>query len=130
MKRGGIINAPLAGAIARLGHTDTIVVADAGLPIPPGVPVVDLAVVYGQPTFTSVLDALLADAVFEHAWVSRQADDWPCGGWVDSRLGFAAERVDHPDLKAMVANCRLAIRTGEDTAYSNVILRCGVPFAV
>jgi D-ribose pyranose/furanose isomerase RbsD len=44
MKRGGILNAQLAGALARLGHTDTLVVCDAGLPIPPGSEVVDLAV--------------------------------------------------------------------------------------
>jgi len=27
-------------------------------------------------------------------------------------------------------NAPLVIRTGEDTAYANVILRCGLPFAV
>ncbi|HKZ27462.1 MAG TPA: RbsD/FucU domain-containing protein, partial [Rubrobacteraceae bacterium] len=43
MRRGGILNAQLAGALARLGHTDTLVVCDAGLPIPPGSEVVDLA---------------------------------------------------------------------------------------
>lgn len=130
MKRSGIINAPLAGAIARLGHTDLVVIGDAGLPIPPHVPVVDLAVIYGLPRFTDVLDAFLGDVVAEHAWVSREADDWPAGAWVDDRLGFAAERLDHGDLKALVGDCRLAIRTGEDTAFSNVVLRCGVPFAV
>ena len=36
MRRGGILNAQLAGALAQLGHTDTLVVCDAGLPIPPG----------------------------------------------------------------------------------------------
>lgn len=130
MKRTGIINAPLSGALARLGHTDLVVVADAGLPIPPHVPVVDLALVYGQPTFTSVLDALLSEIVVEHAYVSAPADDWPCGAWVDDRLDAPAERLAHEDLKALVGDCRLAVRTGEDTAYSNVILRCGVPFAV
>jgi len=30
----------------------------------------------------------------------------------------------------MVNTAQLVIRTGEDTAYSHVILRCGVPFAV
>jgi D-ribose pyranase len=36
MKRGGILNSRLAGATARLGHTDLVVVCGAGLPIPPG----------------------------------------------------------------------------------------------
>ena len=130
MKRHGIINAPLSGHLARLGHTDLVVVADAGLPVASHVPVVDLALVYGQPTFTSVLDALVAEMVFEYAWVSAPADDWPAGAWVDKRLDAPAVRIDHLDFKAMVNTAHLVIRTGEDTAYSNVILRCGVPFAV
>ncbi len=130
MKRHGIINAPLSGHLARLGHTDLVVVADAGLPVAAHVPVVDLALVYGQPRFADVLDALVAEMVFEHAWVSAPADDWPAGSWVDERLDSPAERIGHLDFKAMVNTAQLVIRTGEDTAYSNVILRCGVPFAV
>ena len=49
MKRRGILNDALSGALARLGHTDTVVVADCGLPRPPGVAVVDLALVFGVP---------------------------------------------------------------------------------
>lgn len=128
MKRSGIINAPLAGHLARLGHTDLVVLADAGLPVPAHVPVVDLAVVFGLPRFTDVLDALLAEIVVEHAWVSEPADRTPAGRWVDDRLDRPAERVPHDQLKAQVSGARLVIRTGEDTPYANVVLRCGVPF--
>lgn len=130
MKRRGIINAPLSGHLARLGHTDLVVVADAGLPVPPHVPVVDLALVFGKPTFVDVLDALLDEIVVEHAWISADADTRPPASWVDSRLEQPAERIPHPELKAMVGDARLVVRTGEDTAYANVVLRCGVPFAV
>ena len=129
MERSGILNAPLAGRLARLGHTDLVVVADAGLPVPADVPVVDLAVVLGLPRFTDVLDALLAEIVVEHAWVSAPADDGPAG-WVDARLAAPAVRLPHEELKAMVGTARLVVRTGEDTASANVVLRCGVPFAV
>ena len=130
MKRSGIINAPLAGRLARLGHTDLVVVADAGLPVPSHVPLVDLALVYGLPRFTDVLGALLDEIVVEHAWVSREADGTPAGAWIDDAVGSTAERVDHADLKALVGSAQLVVRTGEDTAYANVVLRCGVPFAV
>jgi len=33
MKKGNLINQPLSSLIASLGHTDEIVIADAGLPI-------------------------------------------------------------------------------------------------
>ena len=36
MKKTGILNADIAAVVARLGHLDTIIVADAGLPIPTG----------------------------------------------------------------------------------------------
>ena len=39
-------------------------------------------------------------------------------------LGF----VSHEELKRMVEGTKLVVRTGEATPYSNVILRCGVPF--
>ena len=34
MKKVGIINQPISSVISGLGHTDTITIADAGLPIP------------------------------------------------------------------------------------------------
>jgi D-ribose pyranase len=128
MKRFGIINAPLAGRLARLGHTDLVVVADAGLPVPAHVPVVDLAVVYGVPRFTDVLGPLLAELVVEAAWMATEADRSPAGAWIDDALAFPAERVEHADLKAMAHEARVVVRTGEATPYANVVLRCGVPF--
>ena len=58
MKKSGILHAELAGHLARLGHTDQFLVVDSGFPVPPGVPVVDLRVVYGLPGFAPVLTAV------------------------------------------------------------------------
>ena len=58
MKKSGLLNPQLCAAVARLGHTQTFVVADAGLPIPHEVPVIDLAVVLGTPRFQEVFDAI------------------------------------------------------------------------
>ena len=49
MKKSGIINAQLARLIASAGHFDKIALCDAGLPIPKGVEIIDLAVVTGLP---------------------------------------------------------------------------------
>lgn len=35
MTRDGILNAQLLSAIAHCGHTQTLVICDAGLPLPP-----------------------------------------------------------------------------------------------
>ncbi len=47
MKRTALMNAPLSAAIARLGHTDLLLVADGGLPIPAEPERIDLALVAG-----------------------------------------------------------------------------------
>ncbi|HEX4993113.1 MAG: RbsD or FucU transport [Rubrobacteraceae bacterium] len=128
MKREGIINAELAGALARLGHTDHVVVCDAGLPIPPGPEVVDLAFRFGVPSFETVLSGLLEELVVEGATAAEEVERNPRSyELLTSRLpdlGF----VSHEELKRMVEGTKLVVRTGEATPYSNVILRCGVPF--
>jgi len=62
MKKRGIINAQLAGLIAGLGHKDTFMIGDGGMPIPKGVEIVDLALCGGVPTFRQVMDAVLDEA--------------------------------------------------------------------
>ncbi len=129
MKRAGIINAKLAGELARLGHTDCVVVCDAGLPIPPGPKVVDLAFRFGVPTFETVLSGLLEELVVEGATAAEEVVEGnpPSYELLTSRLPDLG-LVPHGELKRMVVGAKLVVRTGEDTPYSNVILRCGVPF--
>jgi D-ribose pyranase len=128
VKRSGIINAKLAGALAGLGHTDQVVVCDAGLPLPPGPEVVDLALRFGVPSFGVVLSALLEELVVEGATAAEEVERNPRSHeYLTANLpdlGF----VPHEELKRMVAGAKLVVRTGEATPYSNVILRCGVPF--
>jgi D-ribose pyranase len=129
VKKGGILNEALAGALARLGHTDLVVVADCGLPRPPGVPVVDLAVTFGVPTFAQVVDLLAGEIVVEQATVAAEARESNPEALRLLAARFGEPRwVWHEELKAETAECRLFVRTGEATPYANVILRCGVPF--
>lgn len=129
MKRSGILHAELSGALARLGHTDELVVADCGLPIPPGPAVVDLAFTFGVPSFLDVLDGLLAELVVERAVMAGEVDDANpvCAAAIVQRLP-AVHRVPHTEFKLRTAATRLVVRTGEATPFANVLLRCGVPF--
>ena len=128
MKRDGIINAKLAGALAALGHTDFVVICDAGLPIPPGPAVVDLAFRFGVPSFETVLTGLLEELVVEGATAAEEIERNPSSyELLKTRLPDLG-LVPHEELKRIVARAKLVVRTGEATPYSNVILRCGVPF--
>ena len=128
MKRKGIINARLAGSLAALGHTDHVVVCDAGLPMPAGPEVVDLAFRYGVPSFDSVLLGLLEELVVEGATAAEEVEGNARSCEFLKRSLPDLDFVPHEQLKRMAAGAKLVVRTGEATPYSNVILRCGVPF--
>ena len=123
MKKSGLLNPDLCYAIARLGHTDTWAVADCGLPIPEHVEIIDLALVFGIPTLEQVLNALKPEVVVEGAVIAEGAPERICE-MVDTDV----EVVTHEELKAQLAECAFVIRTGETTAYANVIFKSGVAF--
>ncbi|MER7484206.1 D-ribose pyranase [Streptomyces sp. NPDC126510] len=129
MQRNGIIHRELAGLIAGLRHTDTFVISDAGLPLAPDTPVVDLGYRYGQPPFLDVLQTVLNEIVVEHSWVTDKIREVNPTVHTGLRsFGLDPEPIDHDEFKARVRDVKFAVRTGEDTFYANVLLRAGVPF--
>lgn len=131
MRKGILLNGDILSVISRMGHTDTIVIADAGLPIPEGVRRIDLAVTSGTPGFMEVLRALMTEYACEgmtlaeeirsqnesvHRAVTELAGDIP----IDYR--------SHEAFKEATRGAKAVIRTGECTPYANVILRSGVTF--
>ncbi|KUH40727.1 MULTISPECIES: D-ribose pyranase [Streptomyces] len=129
MKRTGILNRHLAGALAELGHGHEVLVCDAGMPIPDGPRVVDLAFRAGVPAFAEVLEGLLAELVVEGATAAeevRRANP-QAAKLLDGRFP-ALDLVPHERLKELSAGARLVVRTGEARPYANVLLRCGVFF--
>lgn len=139
MKKTGILNPALCHAIACMGHTDSIVICDAGLPIPAGPERIDLAFIGGVPAFRDVLRMILADLQIERAVVASElAEDNPSVSADTVRLlddaadaqgaPIARDTVSHDDLKKMTASARVIVRTGETTPFANVILYSGVPF--
>ncbi|BFL73803.1 D-ribose pyranase [Corynebacterium marquesiae] len=124
MRKSGLLNPALTSAVARLGHTDTFVIADCGLPIPHDVPVIDLTLTFGIPTFADTLATLLEEVVVEAGTI---ADTTPPE--VRSLLpAIPLTEVSHDDLKREVARASFVVRTGSTTPFANVILRSGVPF--
>jgi D-ribose pyranase len=131
MKKNGILNRRLAGVVAGLGHTDLLVVADAGLPVPPGVPCVDLAVACGVPPLRDVLRALAAELAVEALTVADEL--LARGDALPEELealfpGAPLARLPHDAFKRLTAGARAVVRTGECTPYHNVVLTAGVAF--
>ncbi len=129
MKKSGILNSALSGALAELGHTHRVVVADCGMPRPHGVPVVDLALTFGIPTFEQVIAVLAQELVVEHVTAAREATTTNPAVLALLTDHFGVPRLmSHEELKAESATAQLFVRTGEATAHANAILHCGVPF--
>ena len=127
----GVINAQLAQALAGLRHKDRFVVSDAGLPVQPGIEVIDFAVAFGVPRFEQVLDAVAPELVLEEGLMAEEARGTIAEQWVKDRFDVPLSYVPHDGengFKAQVEGAEFVIRTGETTSYSNVIFRCGVPF--
>ena len=128
MKKHGVIHPQLVRVLAQMGHTDELLVCDAGFPIPPDVERIDLGYRLGSPGFADVIETIVSAVVVESAVVADEMSD-ELVEWLSSVTTVdAIESVPHADLKVRAARVRAAVRTGEITAFSNVILVAGVAF--
>jgi D-ribose pyranase len=128
MKKTGIINAPISAAVARLEHTDTLTVADAGLPVPNGVERIDLALKRGVPGFLETLEVVLSEMYVEKAYVSEDilVRSPQIYEGMKTLLGeVPIETLPHAEFKRLSGSTKAVIRTGEFTPYANVILVAG-----
>ena len=131
MKKRGIIHAQLAGYISALGHMDLFMIGDAGMPVPPGVPIVDLALCGGVPTFIQTMDAVMEEAEVEFYYLAEEIVEKNPAllSYLRQKLdGVESRMIPHAELKELSKTVKFAIRTGEFTPYPNVILRAGVAF--
>lgn len=123
MKKSGILHADLSRLVASLGHGDLLVIGDAGLPVPPGVPCIDLAVTHGVPTFQQVLSAVLSEMQVDSCAMATEASaDLRALAPLPPRL------LDHDAFKAETRTARAIVRTGEVTPYANIAVYAGVTF--
>lgn len=131
MKKHGMLNSHITKVLTDLGHTDMIVIADAGLPVPDGVLKIDLALTLGKPSFQETVEAIAADMMIEKITLAKEIDEanQPAAAFMKSFFSaINMERVTHEELKEMTKQAKAVIRTGEATPYANCILHAGVIF--
>ena len=139
MKKHVLLNAPLSHVIATMGHTDQLVVCDAGLPIPAAPERIDLAVSRGVPKFMDVVLAITAEMQIERVIMAHEFAEVSPALHIElvahmEHLATEQERnisfdyVSHEEFKQMTHTSRAVVRTGECTPYANVIFVSGVVF--
>ncbi|MFJ4143178.1 D-ribose pyranase [Pseudomonas sp. NPDC089734] len=134
MKKTPLLNIALSRVIASLGHGDILMIVDAGMPVPAGVELIDLALTQGVPDFASVLDVVLTEMQVEsHVLASEMLEVQPPGLQVIEALALDAQLgqqhwVSHEELKVLSRKAKAIVRSGECQPYSNVALVAGVVF--
>lgn len=131
MQKIGIFNSDIAKVLADLGHTDTIVIGDCGLPVPAGVSKIDLALKPGTPSFLDVLTEVLKYMEVEKIHIASEMESKNPATWQKMQELFEGKEQilsDHEAFKAAAKTAKAVIRTGEITPYANIILHAGVIF--
>ena len=129
MKEVGVLNRAVANAIAKQGHQDLLMVTDAGFAIPLGVEVIDLSLEVNKPMVLEVLAMLRKNFSVEKMVMANETLKTSPTLFEDISIAFGenipVETIDHSDLKQMSKIVKTVIRTGDFTAYGNVILVSG-----
>ncbi len=124
-----MINSHITKILTDLGHTDTIVIADAGLPVPRDVPKIDLSLKLGVPSFEDVVVAVLEDMATEKIVIASEMKERNQKAYeLMEKQNILVEEVSHEQLKMLTSKAKVVIRTGEATPYANCILQAGVIF--
>lgn len=128
----GILNPQLSRVIAETGHTDLLVVTDAGLPIPQNIERVDLSLLPNLPRFLDVLQAVTSELVVEGITLAEEIKTY--SPELEKSIlalfskDISVKYVPHVQFKETTKSARAAIRSGEFTSYANVILQAGVAY--
>ncbi|MDR3572326.1 MAG: D-ribose pyranase [Anaerolineaceae bacterium] len=131
MIRSGILNPALNSLLARVRHTNMLVIADRGFPYWPMIETVDLSLVDDVPTVLQVLNAIRQN--FDICQI-YMAEEFKAGNtaalqerFAQSTAGLPLQFEPHGTLKQRVPHAIGLVRTGDTTQYANMVLVSGLP---
>ncbi len=126
MLRTGILNPAVLSLLARVRHTNTLVIADRGFPFWPEIETVDLSLVDDTPTVAQVLAALRPNFVVGRVFAAAELKGANTAEKLARHLaapdGLPITFEHHVELKKHVPLANGLIRTGDTTQYGNLIL--------
>lgn len=129
MLKNGILNPHVLDLVARVRHTNTLVISDWAFPFWPQIETVDISLTHNIPTVLDVLEILKPNFKIGKIW---QAEEFlgvnssaVIKAFDDSFADIpeiSVTRLAHNDLKKLVPSAIGLIRTGDATPYGNIIL--------
>lgn len=129
MIKTGILNPQINSLLARVRHTNMLVIADRGFPFWPMIEMVDIALVDDIPTVLQVLAAIRSNFDISHVYM---AEEFRAENSLKTQEHFAEAAAGipltfepHIEFKKRVPQAIGLIRTGDTTQYANMILVSG-----
>ena len=129
MKEIGAINRGIDAIISKQGHGDLLMVTDAGFAIPLGVEVIDLSLDENKPMVLEVLEMLKKYYSVEKMIMADETKNISPTLFSNISKAFGdgvpVQTIAHSGLKEMSKTVKAIVRTGDFTAFGNVILVSG-----
>jgi D-ribose pyranase len=125
----GILNPQINSLLARVRHTNRLVIADRGFPFWPMIETVDISLVDGIPTVLQVLQAILPNFEISEIFMAQEflKVNTPdiCQAFAKAIAHIPLRYEAHVELKQRVPGAIGLIRTGDTIQYANMILVSG-----
>lgn len=128
MKKSGILHPELLHMVASLGHTDYIVLADKGFPIPQHLERINLGLTDDLPTILQVMDAMRSEMIIDRIIITNEMEaispkrvEALKTAYPDIRY----EAVSHAEFKEMCKGAQGAVKTADTCPYANLIVVSG-----
>lgn len=129
MLNTGILNPQILSLLARVRHTNALVIADRGFPFWPSIETVDISLVDNLPTVLQVLTALQPNFRIAQAYMAREflRENSPATRalYTKALQGIPTTHEPHVQFKKRVPGAIGLIRTGDTVQYANMVLISG-----
>lgn len=124
-----LLNPQLLSLLARIRHTNCVVIADRGFPFWPMIETVDISLMNDVPSVLQVLAALRPEFNVAQAFMAREfrEQNTPVvrSNFEQALAGVPTTFEPHVEFKKRVPHAIGLIRTGDTVQYANTILVSG-----
>lgn len=129
MRETGIVNRDICDVLSTLGHTDEMIVCDAGFAIPTGVRTVNISYGENKPTVPEVLAELRKHFSVERIVLSEETQRRMPNRFKELVNSFPGgvpvDIIPQSELRVRARSVKAVIRTGDFSAFSNVLVVSG-----
>lgn len=128
MKKAGILHPEISQLIASMGHTDYVVLADKGYPVPEDRKRINLGIANDLPTVPDLLKVIETELSIERIIVTEEMEAVSRDRLIELKQLYPNvlfEKITHLEFKALTKEAQGVIKTGDTYAYANIMIVSG-----